>query len=61
MDSATHHDLLVVVTFWACVHLMTIIIVGVIARRTLTQSRRLAAALAKLIVQESEKIRRQRP
>jgi hypothetical protein len=61
MDAVSHYDLVVVVAVVAGVQLTVIIVVGVIAQRTLTQSRRDAVTLAKLIIQESLKIRRQRP
>jgi len=61
MGAVSHSDLVVVVAVLAGVQLTAIIVVGAIARRTLTQSRRDAVTLAKLIFQESLKIRRQGP
>jgi hypothetical protein len=61
MGAVSHSDLVVVVAVLAGVQLTAIIVVGALARRTLTQSRRDAVTLAKLIFQESLKIRRQGP
>jgi hypothetical protein len=61
VGAVSHSDLVVVVAVLAGVQLTAIIVVGAIARRTLTQSRRDAVTLAKLIFQESLKIRRQGP
>jgi hypothetical protein len=61
MGAVGHHDLFVVIVIAAGVQLMAIIVAGAIAHRTLTQSRRDAVTLARLIIQESLKIRRQPP
>jgi hypothetical protein len=61
VDAISHHDLLIVITMWACLQLITIIIMGVrVVRRVRTESRRLAIVVSNLIIHESQKIRRQR-
>jgi len=62
VDAISHYDLLVVITMWACVQLITIIIVGArVMRRARLESRRLAIVVSNLIIHESQKIGEHRP